>query len=435
MIFIRIQYTCLIPLNIKIHIVSAGRVWWNIHMKKVIVRNTRMKSVIALLVIIVFTATSLFISAESVSASDPQYVNWQQYPTNPVFDPAESAYYPSIIFDGTTYHMWYDDGTATRYTTSTDGISWLVGTPVTGLTNGRHAVVKWVGTEYRVWYWNSTQLYSINDIRTAKSPDGIAWTNDSVISQVGGATVIAGNPGVNWNAGSYGPCDVFYNPAGSGTIVAPVDAATVWQNKFVMYYDGTTGGLEDIGVAVSNDGIQWRGYNDGAAPVLAHGASGWDDGFATFCTVLKIDGTYHMWYSGGHASSHEGIGYAQSSDGLNWTKYASNPIMHRTDGITWRAERTYTPRVLYDAAGFSGAGESAQLKMWYNGVDVDPSGNYVLGYARITISAGPVSVGGRVNPVDKAAILAPYFGLLLLIAGIIVTSGLVLKKAIVRKNR
>jgi hypothetical protein len=403
-------------------------------MKKVIVRNTRMKSVIALLVIIVFTATPLFISARSVSASNPEYTNWQEYPANPVFDPAESAYYPSIIFDGTTYYMWYDNGAATRYTTSTDGISWLTGIPVTGLTNARHAVVKWVGTEYMVWYWDKSQLYSINDIRTAESLNGITWFNDSVITQFN-TTVIAGNLVPHWNAGSYGPCDVFYNPAGSEAIMLPVDASTVWLNKFVMYYDGTTGGLEDIGVAVSADGIQWRGYNDGAAPVLAHGEAltdDWDDGFATFCTVLKIDDTYHMWYSGGHATSHEGIGYAQSTDGLNWNKYPSNPILHITDEVSWRSERTYTPRVLYDSTGFNGAGEFAYLKMWYNGVDVDPDGNYALGYAKIPV---PVSVGGRVNPVDKTAILAPYFGLLLLIAGIITISGLVLKKAIVRKNR
>ena len=369
-------------------------------------RNACLRVGISLLSAIVITAALFIAAPEPANASNPQYINWQEYPANPVFDPVERVYYPSIIFDGSTYKMWYDDGSGTRYSSSVDGISWASGTSLAGLTNARHAVVQWVGTKYMAWYWNSTQLYSINAIRTAESNDGINWTFDAPITQVG-TTVITGISG-NWNGGSYGPCEVFYNPAGSATIVAPVDAATVWQNKFVMYYDGTTGGLEDIGIAVSANGKQWQGYNGGITPVLAHGGgTTWDSNYATFCSVQKIDGIYHMWYSGGQTASHEGIGYAQSNDGITWTKYTGNPIMHRNDGVPWRSTRTYTPRVLYDAGGFNGQGEPAQLKMWYNGTDA--AGNYALGYARITISPALVTVGGRVNPVNKIAILMPYF--------------------------
>jgi hypothetical protein len=400
-------------------------------------QNVLLKIGTILLVAIVIAAALFFVTTKSAFAFNPEYVNWQQYPSNPVFDPAERVYYPCIIFNGATYQMWYDDGSGTRYTTSSDGISWAAGTSVIGLTRGRHAVVKWVGTKYMVWYWDSGGIYySINDIRTAESNDGITWTSDAVITQVG-TTVITGNAGVDWNASSYGPCEVFYNPAGSATIVAPVDASTVWQNKFVMYYDGTTGGLEDIGIAVSADGKLWQGYNGGAAPVLAHSGSGWDSDFATFCSVQKIDGIYHMWYSGGQLVSNDGIGYAQSYDGITWTKYASNPIIHRSDGIVWRSDRTYTPRVLYDASGFSGAGESDQLKMWYNGT---AAGNYVLGYARITIATPTptptptqlVTVGGRVYPVDKTALLTPYFGVLSGLA-IILISGVVWKKLLLSR--
>jgi hypothetical protein len=374
------------------------------------------------LIATITTVTLLFTGIVPVLAADLQYTICEEYPANPVFDPAERVYYPSILFDGAIYHMWYDDGSGTRYTTSTDGISWVAGTAVTGLINGRHALVKQVGVKYMIWYWDSSQLYSINDIRCAESTDGINWTSDAVITQVG-TTVIAGNPGVNWNAGSYGPCDVFYNPSGSATIVSPVDAATVWQNKFVMYYDGTTGALEDIGLAVSADGKLWEGYNSGAAPVLAHGSSGaWDDGFATFCTVLKIGGAYHMWYSGGQTESNEGMGYAQSPDGISWNKYTSNPILHRSDGITWRTTRTYTPRVVYDSNGFSGHGENTNLKMWYNGRD--SGGNYALGYAKISaaITAQPTTVGGEVYPVNKLTILMPWIAL----AAVIIAGGTII---------
>jgi hypothetical protein len=389
-------------------------------MRKCVIRNSVFAYGMTLLLTMLMVSTLLLVNEVSVRADDPQYTNWEEYPSNPVFDPSERAYYPSIIFDGTTYHMWYDDGSGTSYATSTDGISWGVGTPVTGLTNGRHAHVEYIGSKYMVWYWDSSQLYSINDLRCAESTNGINWTSDAPLTQVG-TTVITGNPGVNWNAGSYGPCDVFYNPAGSATIVSPVDVATVWQNKFVMYYDGTTGALENIGLAVSADGKLWEGYISGAASILAHGASGaWDDGFATFATILKISGTYYMWYSGGQSESNEGIGYAQSTDGINWVKYTSNPILHRDDGLLWRATRTYTPTVVYNSGGFSGHGDFAYLKMWYSGRD--SSGNYTLGYAKIppVTTTPPVTVGGTIYQVNKMHILLPWLsaaGILALLAG------------------
>ncbi|MHB8105067.1 MAG: hypothetical protein ACYDG5_05960 [Dehalococcoidales bacterium] len=394
-----------------------------------VLRNTYVKIGVILAAVVLLAAALFVIDLQPVNAFSPEYVAWPEYPTNPVFNPVERAYYPSIIFDGSSYKMWYDDGSGIRYTTSADGINWAAGTVVTGLTNGRHPLVKWVGTKYMIWYWNSAGIfYSINDIRTAESVNGITWTSDTAISQVG-TSVIAGNPGVNWNAGSYGPCDVFYNPAGSATIVAPVDAATVWQNKYVLYYDGTTGSYEDIGIAVSADGILWQGYNGGVAPGLAHGGGAtWDSDYATFCSIQLISGVYHMWYSGGQSESNEGIGYAQSTDGITWTKYASNPIKHKTDGVPWRTDRTYTPRVLYDAASFSGAGEAVQLKMWWNGT---AGGDYAIGYSGMAITPptttpGPV-VGGRVNPVDKTALLMPYLYTLLAIMAIVV-SGLVWRK-------
>jgi hypothetical protein len=318
--------------------------------------------------------------------------------------------------------MWYDDGSGIRYTTSGDGITWSAGTVCTGFTNGRHPVVAWTGSQYRIWYWNSAFTYGIDTLRTAVSTDAITWTSDTIISQVG-TTVITGT-WPDWNTGSYGPCEIFYNASGSATIVSPVDDATVWANKYVMYYDGTTGGVEDVGLAVSNDGINWEGLNGGAAPVLSHGGgSTWDSDYATMCSVQKIDGAYHMWYSGGQTSSHEGIGYAQSLDGITWTKYGSNPIMHMTDGVTWRTNRTYTPRVLFDSNSFSGAGEAKMLKMWWTGED--SLSNIAIGYSgelsstptptttttsttttTTTTTAG--AVGGTVNPIDKMGLLMPY---------------------------
>jgi hypothetical protein len=300
---------------------------------------------------------------------------WTEDPANPVYSPGK-AYYPSIVKDGGTYEMWSTKSGGIQYATSSDGTTWTTSpSSVTGLTNPHHVLVKRFSAfggsnsgdnpsaaamTYRMWYWDTGQLYSINAIRYAESPDGLSWYNDQAVTQVG-TTVVGADQG--WRRGSYGPSDVLYNPAGSATIVTPTDEASVWANRFVMYYDGTTGGDEATGLAVSNDGITWQGYNGGAAPVFAGAGSGWDDDYATRCTVIKEnDDAYHMWYSGGTGEMNAGIGYAFSTDGINWVRDAGNPIFHKTDGVAWRSDRTYTPVVIGDEmwlTGKSGAGTYA----------------------------------------------------------------------------
>jgi len=296
-----------------------------------------------------------------------------EYMANPAFDPDERAYYPSILFDGTQYRMWCDDGRNIRYSTSADGIKWAEGLTTNGLTNSRHPVVKNIEGRYMIWYWNTSPSTPIDIIRTAESNDGINWTSDSSIFQVGTTVIDNG-----WNHGANVPGDVLYNPAGSPTIVPPVNADAVWQNKFVMYYFGS----RSSGIAVSSDGKLWHGYNDGVEPVLFTGEPGaWDDGYVTAGTVLKINETYHMWYSGGRISNNEGIGHAQSIDGVSWIKSSNNPLLHRDNGVIWRDTRTYTPMLIYDPVYGNG---SPCFKMWYTGMD--QAENYSIGYATLNFS-------------------------------------------------
>ena len=294
---------------------------------------------------------------------------WVEYSSNPVYDitPAR-AYYPSILESSGTYTMWSDSGSGLQVATSPDGINWTTVGTATGLTNPAHSLVETVGSQYRVWYWDTSQLYNINAIRTATSNDGINWSSDQAITQVS-ASVITGTGG-DWNRGSYGPADIHYNPSGSATIVAPVDETSVWSNRFVMYYDGTTGGDESLGLAVSNDGINWQGYDGGTDPIFTGtDVSGdWDEEFVSRATILPfgID-DYRMWYSGGNGAMNQGIGYATSLDGLSWTR-DNDPIFHIDDNVGWRDDRTYTPMVVGD-------------NMWFSGRDSD--GNYTIGLATV----------------------------------------------------
>jgi hypothetical protein len=298
-----------------------------------------------------------------------------EYPSNPVYAPSK-AYYPSILKEGITYRMWSDNASGVQMAISTDGINWTTVGQASGLFNPRHTVVEKIGNEYRMWYdeGSDAHLYSIEAIRTATSSDGLTWNDDQPITQVGSSVITGIYP--DWNRGSYGPGDVIYNPSGSDNL----DDTNVWNNKYVMYYMGTTGvNHESIGLAVSNDGINWQGYNNGAEPVLAGTDSDpdWDYRSVGYPTVIDAGGIWHMWFCGGPNTNH-GIGYAWSNDGITWVKDADNPIFHKGDGVGWRDDRTYTPMVISD-------------QMWFSGKDAD-TGIYAIGYATAPIPCTPVEI-------------------------------------------
>ena len=237
-------------------------------------------------------------------------------------------------------------------------------------------------TGYGIWNEEFIILEDENiSIYYAESPDGVTWYNNQPITQEV-PLLVTGNPD-DWNAGSYGPADVLYNPKAK-------NKRTDW--VFTMYYDGTSEGDESLGIAFSADGIHWIGHdadNDGNAdPVLVGGDIGdWDGGtlddpigYVSRATVIKIKKRYHMWYSGGKADMNDGIGYARSRDGLVWSKSPANPIFHRDDvSVTWRTDRTYTPLVIYDPDAFCGHGQAYHYKMWFSGEASDEVAR--IGYA------------------------------------------------------
>lgn len=301
---------------------------------------------------------------------------WVEYAGNPIIDPLEAdAYYPTVLHDPSSspfgghgeaspFKMWHDSDL--QYLVSDDGISWtkvgdmLDGT-VTGLPDGkvRHPLVEYYadgfaggndGTNpsgatmyYRLWFWHTDYLYDVAALHYAESPDGRAWYNLQPLQN--GAVPIVTGDWPDWHRGSYGPCDVLYHPGASNT-------GTDW--AFWMYYDGTTGGDEAIGLGFSADGVIWTGYDansDGNAEPVMNGtyiAGGWDENYVSRATVWRQGPTdYRMWYSAGIDTMNHGIGYATSIDGFNWTRDPDNPIFHKDDpGYPWRVSRTYTPAVV-----------------------------------------------------------------------------------------
>ena len=327
-----------------------------------------------------------------------QPVEWNELARNPIFGEGRNdgpkAYYPSVLFDKHgfaagrdrrgpfNYRMWYGTSNGqTGLAVSNNGLRWRDLGVV--LPTGYHATVKYFqrafrGADsgqrpsaermhYRVWYWDpNTSLYSVAAMRYAESPDGASWHNDQPVQN--GAVEIVTGALSDWNRGTYGPCDVLYDPHADAPLA--------------MYYNGTTGGDEAIGLAHSSDGITWTGYDgdgDGAAdPVLSgtYAAGDWDFDYVGRATVIRSGRRrYEMWYSGGDGALNQGIGYAVSRDGQNWVRDAQNPIFHVDDGVVWRTERSYTPAVLLAHRNSD--------KMWFAGrSDEETSIGYAEGRRR-----------------------------------------------------
>lgn len=331
--------------------------------------------------IVAICAVALF------AATTPGYAQpgWTEDVSNPIFGEGTTpgvpkAYYPNVVYDASsfggayTYKMWYGtSGHKTGLAYSNDGIIWTDHGVV--MTNGYHAQVIYDANGfggsvyYKMWYWDSNNLYNIGAVRYTESTDGITWTNDQPSQNAAtGVPFIAAS---GWNNGSYGPSTILYNATATNTGTNPFDYS------YAMYFIGNPAGNGMTGLAYSSDGIKWNGYDsdsDGNADPVLVGSESWA-AYAEGWTILQnAPNDYEMWYSGGVGASNHGIGHATSTDGLVWTKDASNPIFYKNDGIAWRDSRTYTPSVIKDGSVY---------KMWFSGKDV-ANGNYSLGYAILT---------------------------------------------------
>ncbi len=134
-----------------------------------------------------------------------------------------------------------------------------------------------------------------------------------------------------------------FDERGNFTVRAFEDGGTTW-----LYYGGIDGtgdpgcpGIADshwrVGLARSTDGVSFervQGTETGGA-ILDLGASGQFDSFMIYRPfVLKDGSTFRMWYNGssepfncptGTLATTRRIGYAESADGVHWTKHYDGP--------------------------------------------------------------------------------------------------------------
>ncbi|MHC1706077.1 MAG: T9SS type A sorting domain-containing protein [Bacteroidales bacterium] len=212
----------------------------------------------------------------------------------------------------------------------------------------------WVDDTLHLWFTASDASQETR-IGHAISNDGITFTCDPAPVFTAPATP----------SGTFDEDGVF-----GASVLFDGTSWRMWYNGYntIPYWMGEL----KTGLATSTDGIHWTRYSDD--PILPLGPPGsWDDKWAYSNTVLFEDGIYKMWYTGNDGMSCS-IGYATSTDGINWQKDANNPIMQGLFNGDWDEKNVQNPRVLH---------QNGIYQMWYNGGN-SVSNDYQIGYATST---------------------------------------------------
>jgi len=135
--------------------------------------------------------------------------------------------------------------------------------------------------------------------------------------------------GVKWLAPWGGNLPVLRrgSPGDFDAVWAVDPCVVVRDSQLVIYYNGFDGKNYQTGVAFSRDGIQWTKY--AGNPVLRVG-TGWDSIVAVPREVIQnppgSQWRFTMYYVG-YDNVVWRTGIAFSDDGLSWTRYANNPVL------------------------------------------------------------------------------------------------------------
>jgi len=283
---------------------------------------------------------------------------WLDHPDNPAVPAANPDGWDAVRNVDTvlkvngTYHMYFTGRVFDApfgvlndigHATSSDGIEWTMDPNNPVLTRGgdaewdsgtvMEAAVIHDGTEFRMWYAGNDG--EVAGVGYATSPDGSTWTKHA------GNPIMAVGEAGSFDGGTIWP----------GTVLFDGETYRMWYTG-----DRQIGGFDwTIGYAESEDGLSWIRHPE---PVVEPG-DGWDSLFVYAPWVL-LDGPIHrMWYAGFDGGAIR-IGYAESTDGVTWTKYFGNPVLVRS---YW----TCNPHVLYDD-------EIGTYWMWYRNHDDDSFG-------------------------------------------------------------
>ncbi len=218
---------------------------------------------------------------------------------------------------------------------------------------------------YKMWYTGNGGGY--NSILYATSPNGVNWTKVGVVLEPTpngggipsvlkiGSTYHMWYEATTWGVGPIGYTDQIYHATSPNGVTWTVQGLALdlgangtWDSAIVgdadvvavaggyrMYYTGwNDAGDGSIGVATSTNLVNWTRY--AGNPVLPFGAAGtWESANAARASVMLMGSTWVMYYNGNVNGSKPQIGRAASPDGYSWTKDGNNPIIGPEPSPAW----------------------------------------------------------------------------------------------------
>jgi hypothetical protein len=156
--------------------------------------------------------------------------------------------------------------------------------------------------------------------------------------------------GVEWLAPWGGNLPVLRrgSPGDFDAVWAVDPCVVVRDSQLVMYYNAYNGKKYQTGVAFSRNGIEWTKY--AGNPVLPAG-TGWDSVVAVPREVIQnppgSQWRFTMYYVG-YDNVVWRTGIAFSDDGLSWTRYANNPILDVGPPGSWDEYGASTNAIVFD---------------------------------------------------------------------------------------
>jgi len=296
-------------------------------------------------------------------------IRWKMHPGNPVLQQSDEGwdsnhYYfddPVVLKINNVYHMWYSSATNDRtsdeesfwiaYATSPDGINWakhgaVISPGPQGSWMDMGALSPSVIYEdgvFRMWFVGAQHFQRYrNGIGYAISKDGKTW-------EVEQQPVIPPSQSI---------------PIAWNTCVVKKDG--LWY-QYVGVSNITTTYPTDVVLLTSVDGKIWseRGKVLSARKEIPWQKSGIIPG-----QVIYDEHRFKMFYTGLSDNSFS-IGYAESTEGLNWSNTSDLPTLGLSDTPPWVTNGVGWPAVIRD---------QGKLKIWFSGL-TDRSHGYHIGYA------------------------------------------------------